>query len=54
MTLAQLLAPLAPFVADEIYVGLGGAEPSVHLADWPVAAPRDLELEASFGLARGA
>jgi isoleucyl-tRNA synthetase len=51
-TLAQLLAPLTPFVADEIYEGLGGVEPSVHLADWPVAAPRDLELEAAIGLAR--
>jgi len=54
VALAQLLAPLTPFVADEIYEGLGGTEPSVHLADWPVAAPRDLELEAAIGLARGA
>jgi isoleucyl-tRNA synthetase len=54
VTLAQLLAPLTPFVADEIYEGLSAAEPSVHLTDWPVAAPRDLELEATIGLARDA
>ena len=54
VTLAQLLAPLAPLLADEIYTGLGGWEPSVHLTDWPVAQPRDLELEAAIGLARGA
>ncbi|MDX6621097.1 MAG: isoleucyl-tRNA synthetase [Gaiellales bacterium] len=52
VALAQLLAPLTPFVADELYEGLGGSEPSVHLTDWPVAAPRDLELEAAIGLAR--
>ena len=43
-----------PFVADEIYDGLGGREPSVHLSDWPVAGLRDLELEAEIGLARDA
>jgi isoleucyl-tRNA synthetase len=32
---AQLLAPFAPFIADELYVGLTG-EASVHLSDWPV------------------
>ena len=53
-TLAQLLAPFLPFVADEIYERLDGSEPSVHLADWPVAGVRDLELEAAIGLARGA
>ena len=54
VTLAQLLAPLTPLLADEIYTGLDGSEPSVHLTDWPVAQPRDLELEAAIGLARGA
>jgi isoleucyl-tRNA synthetase len=34
---AQLLAPFAPFLADELYVTLTG-EASVHLSDWPVAA----------------
>jgi isoleucyl-tRNA synthetase len=53
-TLAQLLAPFAPFHADAIYDRLGGAEPSVHLSDWPAAGARDLALEAAIGLARGA
>ncbi len=54
VTLAQLLAPLTPLLADEIYTGLDGSEPSVHLTDWPAVQPRDLELEAAIGLARGA
>jgi isoleucyl-tRNA synthetase len=53
-TLARLLAPFAPFVADEIYERLDGSEPSVHLSDWPDAGLRDLELEAAIGLAREA
>ena len=31
---SQLLAPLCPFLADELYVALTGAT-SVHLTDWP-------------------
>jgi isoleucyl-tRNA synthetase len=34
---AQLLAPFAPFLADELYVTLTGAS-SVHLSDWPEPA----------------
>ena len=35
-TLALLLAPFCPFVADELYANLvPGAGESVHLADWP-------------------
>jgi isoleucyl-tRNA synthetase len=52
VTVAQLLAPFTPFIADEIYEGLDGGEPSVHLCDWPQAAPRDLELEAAMEVAR--
>ena len=32
---AKLLAPFTPFIADEIYDNLDGAEPSVHLCDFP-------------------
>ncbi|MEA2434488.1 MAG: isoleucyl-tRNA synthetase [Actinomycetota bacterium] len=39
VTIAQLIAPLTPYVADEIYTNLTGpisaAPDSVHLADWP-------------------
>ncbi|MDO9407148.1 isoleucine--tRNA ligase [Patulibacter sp.] len=51
---ATLLAPLAPFVADELYVQLGGEHDSVHLADWPAVdvSARDEALEADMATAR--
>ncbi len=54
LRIATLLAPLTPFVADELYEQLGGDGDSVHLADWPVAHPgsRDLTLEADMATAR--
>jgi isoleucyl-tRNA synthetase len=52
VTVAQLLAPYTPFVADEIYDNLDGSEPSVHLCDWPAAEPRDIELEVAMSIAR--
>jgi isoleucyl-tRNA synthetase len=52
VTVAELLAPFTPFVADEIYDNLDGAEPSVHLCDWPQAGERDPELEFAMATAR--
>jgi isoleucyl-tRNA synthetase len=52
VTVAQLLAPFTPFVADELYDGLDGTEPSVHLTDWPIAGERDEALEAAMAVAR--
>ena len=52
VTVAQLLAPFCPFVADEIYDNLDGHEPSVHLCDFPVAGERDVELEGAMAVAR--
>ena len=54
VTTAQLLAPFTPFIADEIYDNLDGAEPSVHLTDFPEPNPRlrDLELEQAMATAR--
>ncbi len=52
VTVAQLLAPFCPFIADEIYDNLDGSEPSVHLCDFPVAGERDLELEEAMAIAR--
>ena len=51
---AKLLAPFCPFVADEIYDNLDGAEPSVHLCDFPTPDPgaRDLDLEDAMATAR--
>ncbi len=35
MTLAKLIAPFMPFLAEEIYQELDGQKESVHLEDWP-------------------
>jgi isoleucyl-tRNA synthetase len=55
LTIAKLLAPFCPFVADEIYDNLDGTLASVHLCDFPVGAAlpaRDEELEQSMATAR--
>ena len=39
-TLTKLLAPLAPFISEEIYMNLTNSE-SVHLTDWPVVSELD-------------
>jgi isoleucyl-tRNA synthetase len=55
-TLAHLLAPFCPFVADVMWRGLSGAgeDQSVHLEDWPQLreASIDRDLEAQMALAR--
>ena len=53
-TLASLLAPFCPFVADELHRNLAQDAESVHLLDWPVADPsaRDEALEAEMARAR--
>ncbi len=54
ITVAKLLAPFTPFVADELYESLDGSEPSVHLCDWPAADERnrDIALETAMAVAR--
>ena len=57
-TIALLLAPLCPFVADDMFVNLGrggdGKPGSVHLADWPEVdvAAIDTALESEVAAAR--
>jgi isoleucyl-tRNA synthetase len=57
-TLARLLAPFTPFVAEELWrnlaAGRGGAPDSVHLADYPTGEelPRDEGLDRAMALAR--
>jgi isoleucyl-tRNA synthetase len=51
-TVAKLLAPFTPFLADEIYDNLDASEPSVHLCDFPVPGERDRELERAMAVAR--
>ncbi len=54
MTVARLLAPFAPFYADQLYKDLGGEKDSVHLDTWPVAnaALIDTDLEARMEMAQ--
>jgi isoleucyl-tRNA synthetase len=52
VTVAGLLAPFCPFIADEIYDNLEGAEESVHLSDFPEPGERDLVLEEDMAVAR--
>ncbi|MFH0942333.1 MAG: isoleucine--tRNA ligase [Chloroflexota bacterium] len=51
VTLSKLLAPYAPFIADEIYRNLvgdsGGAPESVHLADFPEANTSRIDKQLS-------
>ena len=54
VTIAKLLAPLTPFVADAIYENLDGSEPSVHLTDFPEPGERDEQLEWQMAVARDA
>jgi len=35
LTLAQLIAPITPFLAESVYKTVGGALESVHLETWP-------------------
>ncbi len=53
-TVAQLMAPNAPFYADRLYRDLTGK--TVHLSQWPVAdeALINLDLERSMSLAQQA
>ncbi|HXD60064.1 MAG TPA: isoleucine--tRNA ligase [Thermoleophilaceae bacterium] len=51
---AKLLAPLTPFVTDEIYENLDGSEPSIHLCDYPEPGARNEELEEAMEVVRAA
>jgi isoleucyl-tRNA synthetase len=52
VTVAGLLAPFCPFIADEIYDNLDGTLESVHLSDFPEAGERDPQLEENMKVAR--
>jgi isoleucyl-tRNA synthetase len=54
LTTAALLAPLCPFVTDELYRNLSRRDESVHLAEWPDPdmAAIDDDLEAEMARAR--
>ncbi len=55
VTLAKLLAPYTPFVAEELYQNLvrsvdSGAPESVHLCDWPVADEDAVDEAVTFDM----
>lgn len=45
LTLAKVMAPFTPFVAEEIYQAVGESRDSVHLAGWPELIKIDLAPE---------
>ncbi|HVU80352.1 MAG TPA: class I tRNA ligase family protein, partial [Candidatus Paceibacterota bacterium] len=46
VTLAKLFAPIAPYIAESVYRGIGGGEESVHLCEWPGFARATEESDA--------
>ncbi|MFH1721524.1 MAG: isoleucine--tRNA ligase [Candidatus Altiarchaeota archaeon] len=53
--LCRLLAPLTPFVAEEIYKNIletEGIEPSIHLQRWPTPQNINEQLEMEMDIAR--
>ncbi len=55
LAVSRMLAPLCPFIADEIYDNLDGTLTSVHLCDFPEPqeiGARDVDLEEAMALAR--
>ena len=54
LTVSKLLAPFAPFYADQLYKDLGGEFDSVHLDKFPVVDDSliDTDLEARMAMAQ--
>ncbi len=44
LTLAKVMAPVMPFIAERVYKAVGGEKESVHLDAWPQAGGIDQEL----------
>ncbi len=55
MNTALVLAPIAPYIAEEVYQHMGGKLQSVHMEDWPVCDESLLDdgVEHSMSLVRG-
>lgn len=45
VTFAKALAPICPFIAEEIHSELVGVEGSVHLQDWPAANAEGVDTQ---------
>ncbi|RLG21090.1 isoleucine--tRNA ligase [Candidatus Micrarchaeota archaeon] len=48
--ISKLMAPICPFVSEEIYLHVDGSKKSVHLENWPIADEKkiDNEIEESM------
>ena len=44
LTLAKVMAPVMPFIAERVYKAIGGEKESVHLDHWPEGGETDGEL----------
>lgn len=51
-TLSKVMAPFTPFMAEKIYLALGGKKESVHLEDWPKAGKADEKIIEQMSLVR--
>jgi isoleucyl-tRNA synthetase len=51
VTVAKLLAPFTPFVADELYTNLDGGEDSVHLCGYPEPEETLIDKQLDFDMA---
>jgi isoleucyl-tRNA synthetase len=54
LTVAKLLAPFTPHVAEGLYKELGGEKESVHLETWPTAGEPDENLRSQMRRVRQA
>ncbi len=54
LTVSKLLAPITPFLSEEIYQNLSGEKKSIFLSEWPEANEKliDKELENQMELAK--
>lgn len=52
VTLTKLIAPMNPYISDEMYTNLTGEE-SVHLTDWPVAEHAYISESLEQGMSDG-
>jgi len=44
VTLSKVMAPVTPFIAEKIYLALGGGKESVHLEEWPEVQKVDKDI----------
>jgi isoleucyl-tRNA synthetase len=52
LTLAKIMAPFTPFIAEDMYQRVGGAGESVHLEAWPTVATPNTKIVEQMELVR--